>query len=65
MMRICSVTYLIATVTNYDLKIKRDLGKQQRSDGRFWPVDLCGADVRHRSANLRLVSMRSETILPQ
>jgi hypothetical protein len=30
-----------------------------RSDGRFWPVDLCCAVVRRKSACLRLVSMRS------
>jgi hypothetical protein len=36
-----------------------------RSDGRFWPVELCCAVVRRKSANLRLVSMRSDTVLPQ
>jgi hypothetical protein len=35
------------------------------SDGRFWPVDLCCAVVRCKSASLRLVSMRSDTILPE
>jgi hypothetical protein len=28
-----------------------------RSDSRFWPVDLCCAVVRPKSASLRLVSM--------
>jgi hypothetical protein len=36
-----------------------------RPDGRFWPVDLCCAMVRCKSASLRLVSMRSDTILSQ
>jgi hypothetical protein len=36
-----------------------------RSDGRFWPVDLCCAVVRRKSASLRLVSMRSDTVLSQ
>jgi hypothetical protein len=39
--------------------------KLYRSKGRFWPVDLCCAVVRRKSANLRLVNMRSDTILPQ
>jgi hypothetical protein len=30
--------------------------------GRFWPVDLCCAVVRGKSASLRLVTMRSDTI---
>jgi hypothetical protein len=30
-------------------------------DGRFWPVDLCCAVVRSKSASLRLVSMRNGT----
>jgi hypothetical protein len=36
-----------------------------RSGGKFWPVDLCCAVVSRKSVSLRLVSMRSETILPQ
>jgi hypothetical protein len=36
-----------------------------RSDGRFWPVDLWCAAARRKSTSLRLVSMRSDTILPQ
>jgi hypothetical protein len=36
-----------------------------RSDGRFWPVDLCCAVVGRKSPSLRLVSMRSDTVLPQ
>jgi hypothetical protein len=35
-----------------------------RSDGRFWPVVLCCAVVRRKSASLRLVSMRIDTVLP-
>jgi hypothetical protein len=35
------------------------------ADGRFWPQDLCYAGVRRKSASLRLVSMRSDTILPK
>jgi hypothetical protein len=35
-----------------------------RSDVKFWPVYLCCAVVRRKSASLRLVSMRSNTILP-
>jgi hypothetical protein len=34
-----------------------------RSDGRFWPVDLCCAVVRRKSASVRLVRMRSDTVL--
>jgi hypothetical protein len=33
-----------------------------RSEGRFWPVDLCCAVVRRLSASLTLVSMRSDII---
>jgi hypothetical protein len=40
-------------------------GRPYRSDGRFWPVDLCCAVVRRKSASLRLVSMTSDTVLPQ
>jgi hypothetical protein len=38
--------------------------KLYRSDGRIWPVDLCCAVVR-KTERLRLVSMRSDTILTQ
>jgi hypothetical protein len=36
-----------------------------RSAGRLWPVNLSCAVVRRKSASLRLVSMRSDTILSQ
>jgi hypothetical protein len=36
-----------------------------RSDGRFWPVVLCCAVVRRKSASLRLVSMPSDTVSPE
>jgi hypothetical protein len=36
-----------------------------RSDGIFWPVDLCRAVVIRKSASLRSVSMSNETISPQ
>jgi hypothetical protein len=39
--------------------------RKYRSDGRFWPVDFCCAVVRRKWPSLRLVSMRSDTILPQ
>jgi hypothetical protein len=42
-----------------------NLGVCYRSDGRFWPVKLCCAVFRRKSASLRLVSMRSDTVLPQ
>jgi hypothetical protein len=36
-----------------------------RSNGRFCQVDLCCVAVRHKSASLSLVSMPTDTILPQ
>jgi hypothetical protein len=36
-----------------------------RSNGWFWPLDLCCAVVIRKSASLRLVSMRSDTVLHQ
>jgi hypothetical protein len=36
-----------------------------RWEGRFWPVDLRCAVARRKSQCLRVVSMRSATILPQ
>jgi hypothetical protein len=36
-----------------------------RLDGRFWPMDLCCAVVRHEPVSLILVSMRRDTLLPQ
>jgi hypothetical protein len=39
--------------------------KLYTSDSRYWPLVLCCAVVRRKSASLRLVSMRSDTILPQ
>jgi hypothetical protein len=38
------------------------INKLYRSDGRFWPVDLCCAVVR-KSESLTLVNMCSDTIL--
>jgi hypothetical protein len=35
-----------------------------RSDGRFWQVDLCYTVVRRKSESLRLVSKRSDAVLP-
>jgi hypothetical protein len=37
----------------------------QGPGSRFWPADLCCAVAKRKSASLRLVSMRSDTILPQ
>jgi hypothetical protein len=48
-----------------DLLPTRRAHVKYRSDGRFGPVVLCCAVVRRKSASLRLVSMRSDTILPQ
>jgi hypothetical protein len=41
------------------------LADTYRSDGRYWPVDLCCAVVGRKSASLRLESMRSDTGLLQ
>jgi hypothetical protein len=53
------------SVPHYALSSRKSKQQKYRAPGRFWPVDLCSAVVRRKSASIRLVSMRSDTVLPQ
>jgi hypothetical protein len=57
-----NLSYSCLTSKDAEIKIYKSM---YRLDVRFWPVDLCCAVVRRGSASLRLLSMRSDTILPE